>query len=182
MRLVFYVILTVMPTIFFAQKNYIDNNGLKQGEWKLYFPYNNDSILSEEGRFINDLEDGLWIKYHDNGQVRELVQYKEGELSGVRISINKKGKLNDQEFFLDGKYHGLQLYFHETSKKKLEVNYRHGIKEGNSTSYYKNGRMQEHVYYVNNKKTRFLRYFFLDTLAHLGTLQKRIKRDVFYVL
>ena len=26
-------------------------------------------VFFRRGRFINDLEDGLWIKYHDNGYV-----------------------------------------------------------------------------------------------------------------
>ena len=159
-RLVFYLICMITPFIVFTQTNYIDHDGLKQGEWKLYFPYTNDSIISEQGRFINDLEDGLWVKYHDNGQVRELAQYQEGKLSGCRISINKKGKLNEQEFFLNGKYHGVQLYFHETSKKKLEVNYVDGIKEGYFISYYKNGKMQEHVYYMNDQKNGRATWYF----------------------
>ena len=114
-RFLYFWIFFTISVIAFAQKNHIDLNGLKQGYWKLYFPYSSDSILSEEGLFLNDLEDGLWVKYHDNGQVREIVQYKAGKLDGIRLSLNKKGKLNEQEFFLNGKYHGMQLYFHDTS-------------------------------------------------------------------
>ena len=52
-----------------SQNNLIDNDSLKQGYWQLFFPYNANNIISEEGHFINDQEDGLWIKYHENGQV-----------------------------------------------------------------------------------------------------------------
>ena len=54
MRLIFIFFITLN---LFAQNNFTDSNLLKQGYWKLYFPYNNDSIVSEEGSFLNDLED-----------------------------------------------------------------------------------------------------------------------------
>jgi len=160
MRFIYFLTLVMMPLIVYSQNNHLDDNDLRQGYWKLYFPYNNDSILSEEGLFVNNVEDGLWIKYHDNGQVREIIHYKNGKLDGVRISISKKGKLNEQEFFLNGQYHGLQLYFHDTAKKKIEINYVHGMKEGQFIRYYKNGKKQEEAYYTNDQKHGFAEWYF----------------------
>ena len=66
MRL-FYFFVYMMSFITLSQNNVIDLNGLKQGYWKLFFPYNSsDSLVSEEGFFSNNMEEGLWIKYHDN--------------------------------------------------------------------------------------------------------------------
>ena len=83
----------LFPLFLFSQNNLIDANDNKQGYWKLYFPYSNDSIVSEEGFFLDNQEHGLWVKYHENGQVRELLNYRNGKLDGVRVAINKRGKL-----------------------------------------------------------------------------------------
>ena len=86
---------------------------------------------SEKGYFLDDKENGLWEKFHDNGIIREIVYYKKGLIDGVRIVLDKKGKLQNQENYMNNKFHGKQKYFHDTCKLKLEVNYQHGILEGN---------------------------------------------------
>ena len=125
-----YIFIFLFSSILTSQINYIDSHGMKQGEWKLYFPYL-DSVVSEQGSFTNNLEEGVWIKYHDNGKVREISYYKAGKLDGYRLSISKKGQLNDQEFFLNGQYHGSQIYYYDNSKKKMECHYIQGAKHGN---------------------------------------------------
>ena len=62
-----YLFFFLFSSILTSQINYIDSNGMRQGEWKLYFPYL-DSVVSEQGSFINNLEEGwvaLWAnKYY----------------------------------------------------------------------------------------------------------------------
>ena len=147
-----------MPLI--AQNNFTDSNGFKQGYWKLFFPYNNDSIISEEGMFLENVEDGQWIKYHENGQIRELVNYKEGKLHGLRVVINKRGKLYEQEFFNNGQYHGKQIYFHDTGKISSKQNYTNGKKNGLFINYYRNGKLQEKVSFLNDKKHGLSSWYF----------------------
>ena len=101
----------------FSQKNIIDKNDFKQGYWELYFP-RTDSLVSEKGFFVDDKENGLWTKFHDSGIVREVVSYKNGLIEGVRVVIDKKGKLKEQENYLSNKLHGFQKYFHDTGKNK----------------------------------------------------------------
>ena len=114
----------------YSQYNVIDDAGFKQGYWKLFFPYNTDSIVSEEGSFVNDLEDGLWIKYHQNGQIREIVNYLDGKLYGLRVLITKQGKIKEQENYINGKYYGLQMYFHDNGKPSIKITYLNGVKHG----------------------------------------------------
>ena len=64
-------------SFYFFQKNIIDNNNLKQGYWELYFP-RTDKVLSEKGFFIDDKEDGMWVRFHNNGNIREIVNFKDG--------------------------------------------------------------------------------------------------------
>ena len=64
MTIRFLLILFFVPLIILSQ-NKIDNKGFKQGFWKLTFPFKNDSTIAEEGFFLNDKEEGQWIKYHE---------------------------------------------------------------------------------------------------------------------
>ena len=152
--------LFLLPLYLFSQDNFIDVNGLKQGYWEIFFPYNNDSIVSEEGVCLNDVEDGLWIKYHDNGQVRELLNYNQGQLDGIRIVISNKGKLLEQEFFILGDYHGRQIYFHDNGKLRSEEFFYFGERHGLFSKYYRNGKKQEAISYLNNEKNGFSRWYF----------------------
>ena len=105
-------------SIFSFSQNITDANGLKQGKWDLFYP--NTDIISETGIFLDDKEDGLWVKYHDDGIIREIANYTLGKLDGVKILLDKKGKLIQQENYINGEYNGSQLYFHETGKMKLK--------------------------------------------------------------
>ncbi len=48
-----FIIFLIIPFIVCGQINSVDSNGLKQGNWQLFFPFNSDSVLSEEGVFVN---------------------------------------------------------------------------------------------------------------------------------
>ncbi|MAQ70321.1 MAG: hypothetical protein CMD23_04420 [Flavobacteriales bacterium] len=150
----------LFPLFLFSQNNLIDANDNKQGYWKLYFPYSNDSIVSEEGFFLDNQEHGLWVKYHENGQVRELLNYRNGKLDGVRVAINKRGKLIEQEFFKDGGYHGIQKYYHDNGRISLESSYVLGDRHGLFVKYYRNGKKQESVNYLTNQKHGLAQWYF----------------------
>ena len=90
-------------SIFSFSQNMTDSSGLKQGNWELFFPYS-EHILSEKGSFLDDKEEGIWLKYHEEGIIREVVNYKYGKIHGIRIVLDKKGKLIEQENYKNGKY------------------------------------------------------------------------------
>ena len=65
----------------------------------------------------------MWVKFHNNGNIREIVNFKDGLIYGTRILLDKKGKLTLQENYKLNNLHGSQKYFHDTGKLKMEVNY-----------------------------------------------------------
>ena len=156
----------ILNSFMFSQINKVDSNGFKQGYWELYFP-GNDSLISEKGYFLDDKENGLWEKFHDNGIIREILYYKKGLIDGVRIVLDKKGKLQNQENYMNNKFHGKQKYFHDTGKLKLEVNYQHGILEGNFSKYYRSGKKQESSIYLNGLKHGVSLWFFENEIISI---------------
>ena len=115
---VFFLFFLVSNVI--CQNNIVD--GMKQGDWVLLFPYKSDSLISERGVFIDDLEHGLWVRYYDNMMIREIVNYKHGQLDGLSFSFDKKGRIKSQEIYFNNKLDGLQLYYFDTGKIKSELN------------------------------------------------------------
>lgn len=58
--------------------------GERQGEWSYYSTYlnvDNDVInyLKEKGTFVNDMKDGEWIEYFENGYEKEIKLYENGK-------------------------------------------------------------------------------------------------------
>ena len=51
-----YLLILFFPPLIIISQNKVDNEGLKQGFWKLTFPFKNDSTIAEEGFFLNDKE------------------------------------------------------------------------------------------------------------------------------
>ena len=148
-NLLLFFLLTI--SLVYSQKNMIDSNGLKQGYWELHFP-KTDSLVSEKGFFVNDKEDGFWVRFHDIGIVREIINYKNGLVNGTRVLIDNRGKLQEQESFVNDKFDGVQKYFHDTGKLKMQISYKNGVIDGEMIKYYRNGKKQEKSIYLNGLK------------------------------
>ena len=69
-----FIFFFLLSLFIFFSKNIIDDNNLKQGYWELYFP-RTDEVISEKGFFIDDKEDGMWTKFHNNGNIREISKF-----------------------------------------------------------------------------------------------------------
>ena len=97
-------------------------NGLKDGEFILYFPngtvqikgnmiknknegewsyYYSDKTLESRGDFKDDLANGTWVWYFHNGNLKEEGKYTDGEREGEWRSFNDDGSLYIKRYFKD---------------------------------------------------------------------------------
>ena len=97
-------------------------NGLKDGEFVLYFPNGNIEIkgkivegenegqwnyyypnrsLESQGNFKDDLVNGKWLWYFPNGNLKEEGKYVAGEREGEWFSYNDDGSLYIKRYFKD---------------------------------------------------------------------------------
>ena len=95
-------------------------NGVKNGEFILYFPNGNVEIkgkiidgknegqwdyyysnksLESQGNFKNDLVDGKWVWYFPNGNLKEKGKYVNGKRQGEWLSYNDDGGLYIKRYF-----------------------------------------------------------------------------------
>jgi len=126
---------------------------IKDGPFTLFHKKN---IKAIEGRFVNNIAEGTWRYYYENGQIRDsgLVVY--GKMAGVWKSWNENGKLL-----------GMAEYPHPDSipvptsslilpspRNAPIVDYKPpiGQRHGKSINFHENGTMMDSGLYINNKR------------------------------
>jgi antitoxin component YwqK of YwqJK toxin-antitoxin module len=86
---------------------------------------------------------GIVVEYHDNGQLKQKVNLKDGRGDGLYESFHKNGQLESIGNLKDGKQYGLAEWYLENGQLVSKRNYKDGEKDGLSETYYPNGLVQE---------------------------------------
>jgi len=156
MKILVAILFIVISNFLLAQNdtlNRIDENGLKQDYWINYFE-NTDEVL-EEGRYIDDLRQGVWKQYLNDGTLSSEITYIDDEPNGPAKTYYPNGQLAEEGFWKDDiwigdyttyyqngninyKWHfsddgqrtGLQEYFHENGKKMISGTWKKGLEAG----------------------------------------------------
>jgi antitoxin component YwqK of YwqJK toxin-antitoxin module len=67
---------------------YLDHK--MHGEWTWF---SKDGALVQVGSFDNDeLQTGKWMRYHANGQIKEIDQFEQGKKVAKRLLFDENGK------------------------------------------------------------------------------------------
>jgi antitoxin component YwqK of YwqJK toxin-antitoxin module len=124
--------------------------GIHHGECKYYFE-TNGKILGN-GKFVNDLNDGLWYWYFPNGNIyyKQYFNHAKRRMD-TWIETNKLGN-----------EHGLYERYYETEKLEERGEYDTGYKTGKWEKYYPNGKLEYAGTYLKDKKIGFWKYYYPD--------------------
>lgn len=106
-----------------ADESYI--LGKKYGDHKVYYP---TGQVAEVKHFENDLENGPWIQYYENGNKKMEATYVNSILEGKAYF-----------YYLDG-------------TKRIDGRYKKDVKHGLWTFYFENGNVDKQVQYENGKR------------------------------
>ena len=74
----------------------------------------------------NELVTGTVEYFHDNGQLQEKGNYKDGEPDGLWEEFHENGQLESRGNFINGEQDGLQEYFDEDGNLIGTLTYRNG--------------------------------------------------------
>ncbi len=99
-----------------------------------------------------EIYDGIIKWYHENGNIFQIVNYKEGVLNGKRQVYFENGKLKNETTYVDGKMNGKWKEIYENGKLKESGFYENGEKEGSWKTFYTNGKLKEEGNYVFDRK------------------------------
>ena len=81
---------------------------------------------------------GTTIRYHNNGQLQEKGNFKDGKFDGLSESFHKNGQLEISSNWKDGKLNGLLEEYHDNGQLYEKTIYKDG--EGELLeSYFQNG-------------------------------------------
>jgi antitoxin component YwqK of YwqJK toxin-antitoxin module len=106
----------------------IDREGNKQGEWKDFF--NTGKRKKDEGAYKNNLRDGKWIFYFENGNTEQIGSYKNGKENGEWIRYFESGKTYVDENFYSGKEDGMYTEYDSLGNVITQGEFLEGEKEG----------------------------------------------------
>ena len=111
----------------------------------------NKKMWAFEGEFKNgEAFNGKTKQFHENGQLEEEVEFKDGKANGKIKSYYPNGKLKGEGEFKDGKFHGTFKGYHENGKLEIEM----GLKDGKCDGmkmYFSNGQLQAEAPFKDGK-------------------------------
>lgn len=147
--------------------NQRDKEGRKQGHW-IYFgkdrpeegyPANGKY---EEGPYLDDRKEGIWIKYHNDGITPRLKgTYVNNRPQGAYVKIYPNGKVKETGTFTRNTYTDSLKRFHENGVLEYEANYNdNGKEDGKVKFYYPNGQVEFEYQASNGRPTgKAMRYY-----------------------
>jgi antitoxin component YwqK of YwqJK toxin-antitoxin module len=154
----FVVIMPLNSQEFERQKNYTDENGLRQGYWERKYPNGN---FQYRGTFKDNRPRGEFIRFFPDGNKMAVMHfcdkgiraeaklyYENGNVAATGVYVNEE-KDSVWQYF---SYYGNHLAGIET--------YDNGVKEGVSAVYYENGKPAETFWYERDMKNGPWRQFY----------------------
>lgn len=153
--------------------NRTDEAGKRQGYWKITGALSSESgfrddQVVEEGEYVDNKREGLWLKFYPTGTIRSEITYvndfprgpyrihypsgkveEEGNWQGMRNvgefkRYHENGRIaQDFQFNAKGKREGTQRYYYPSGQPQLTVEVRNGIAHGDYRTYYADGSLRE---------------------------------------
>lgn len=147
-------------------KRYHENGNLKaimvfssKGHQVKASLFNESSILTAKGNFIDSQKDSVWLYFDKTGSIRATESYSSGIKNGLSSYLFKNGNLYETIDFQNGIKHGIWKRYFENGNPYFEAQYQNGLLHGGFQVYYPNGVIESSGEYLNNKKEGIWEYY-----------------------
>lgn len=108
--------------------NQKDENGLRQGHWKI-------SMTDIKGKtyfyaiesYKDSKKNGVCVYYYPNGKKQSEIMYKDDTLNGVAKFYRAFGVIQYEESFVNGQTHGYKRYYNMSGELAEEQEYTKGL-------------------------------------------------------
>lgn len=130
-----------------SEGEFIDDR--KNGTWIIYFK---DGVTPRtRGTFKNNRPDGPFIKYHQNGQIKEQGSFSQRKYIDSLTRFNAEGTKTYEATFNDaGNENGTVTYYHDNGQPELVYTANNGKPKGKATRYWPNGDIKEEIVYAED--------------------------------
>ncbi len=142
-------------------KNTVDENGLRQGKWKVYDEAGN---LKFKGQFKDDIPYGEFKFYFTKGSLKAISNIFDSGQSSYTKTFHKNGFLMAEGKYVNREKDSLWKYYSKYDENLLlaEEYYVNNNREGVWINYYPNGEVAEEINYENDKKNGLWKQYYND--------------------
>ncbi len=113
--------------ILLEQGGIIDEQGRKQGYWKLFYP---DGRIRHEGGYLNGLRNGNWKYFYPDGKIEQQGDFVKDKPVGSWLWSYPNGSVWKEEEFINGLEDGMSVEYDSTGGVIAKGEYIEGMKEG----------------------------------------------------
>ena len=137
------------------------SNGQMTNEWSVN---NSHGVLIQDSYYIKNKLQGQQKYYYPNGNLKQLLCFKEGVLNGIaQLYSNQgyltKGSLSETISFKDGLKDGRYIKFNEEADSVILGNFKSDLSSGVWRHYDENGILVKEEKYINDITQNSLYYF-----------------------
>jgi antitoxin component YwqK of YwqJK toxin-antitoxin module len=145
--------------------NKVDENGLKQGFWKKYYPSGN---LNYSGFFKDNKPVGILKRYYESGNLKAIMNFDSTGTYAETKLYYEDGQLAAEGYYYNSLKDSLWKYYsyYEGSVISDEI-FEKGIKNGMSHKYYPNGNITEKTEWKDNIKNGIWEQYYEDGSVRL---------------
>jgi len=94
----------------------------------LYQVFHPNGKLEQEGQYINNVMDSVWVRYYDTGQLMEEVMFRDNEENGPFKEYHLNGNIKAEGTYREGdNEHGLLKLYNENGELVKTMNCKNGI-------------------------------------------------------
>lgn len=126
--------------------------------------------LKETGFYKNGKKDGTWKTYYSDDQVKQLDEYKDGDLRKT-VTYYTDGSVQRERNFLNKKEHGVDKSFEwETGVQKSEKYYENGKQVGKQMQYFSSN-LNDYIQISNYSKEGKMDGKYTETYAETNKMK-----------
>lgn len=115
-----------------VEEQYYLNEELYTG--KVFSNHTNGNI-EFEGHIKKGKEEGVWVYFHDNGQLQNTVTYLGGKPNGKDLTYFSNGTLREEKYYRDGKLDGEYKLWYDEDELDITGNFKNNKRHGEWKQY-----------------------------------------------
>ena len=147
---------------FFLNKEVASKYDKKSIENGILIKYYDNGNKLEKCTYTNGKKEGLYQQWYSDGNKYIECTYKDGNKEGLYQRWYSNGNKLEECTYKNGEEEGLYQEWHSNGNKYKECTYKNGKKEGLYQRWYSNGNKWKESIYKNGKEEELYRTWFLN--------------------
>jgi antitoxin component YwqK of YwqJK toxin-antitoxin module len=155
--------------------NQTDNNGMKQGFWRINFE---NGKTKYQGFFKDNKPQGEMKRFYEDGTLKANIYFVPNSTISIAKLYYENGVLAGSGKYIGSLKDSVWKYYSYYDKSlKLEESYESGIKAGKSIKYYTSGKIAEEILWIKNLKEGNWNQYFENGSPKIKAFYKNDKRE-----